>query len=801
MIGGGIDSEGEPLTFDARLSAIAILVLACGLVGTACTPPLAPDLPALPSGSEMAAVSFQEDVRPVLDRRCVVCHACYDAACQLQLSSYEGLDRGATRERVYDSSRLTPAKPSRLFVDAKSTDDWRDRGFHSVLDADSETASTPLLLEMLALGRARPFAEGERLPASVPLDISRKLSCPSQGKEFDRYVQEQPQGGMPYAMASLPDPEIAVLSQWVSQGAPPPPEPEALPAAVTGQIETWETFLNGDSLKEKITARYLFEHWFLAHLRLEGFEEGPFFQIVRSSTPLGQAADEIPSRWPYSNPGQPFWYRLVPIRTTIVHKTHIPYPLGASKLARLRELFFESDWQPARLPDYDIAHASNPFVSFDQIPPRSRYQFLLDDAQYFVMSFIRGPVCRGQVAVDVIEDHFFVAFADPDRDPTVVDFDFLDQKKDLLRLPAEHASHLSLGGLWLQYDVDQRRYLNARAELYDRVDPERLGPSMDWVWDGNGTNANALLTVFRHFDNASVVQGWLGEIPKTAWVMDFPILERLYYDLVAGFDVFGNVTHQLSTRTYMDHLRMQSEINFLSFLPAEDRQTIRASWYVGATRQQSYKTDHSRALGHGTQIAYESDDPKAEFIEKLIARNASIAGAPDLLNRCVKPPCDRPDATTVERRTERVLQKMTGVHGPWVAKLPEVTLLRIRSSDERERDAVYTLIHNRAHTNVSSLFREQSRLIPQDDTLLVMRGFVASYPNFLFEVPEADVEDFGANLEAVQSSADFEALTDRFGVRRTSGTFWQSIDWLHADFRRRQPSGAGILDLARYGNH
>ena len=36
----------------------------------------------------------------------------------------------------------------------------------------------------------------------------------------------------------------------------------------------------------------------------------------------------------------------------------------------------------------------------------------------------------------------------------------------------------------------------------------------------------------------------------------------------AGFDVFGNVAHQVSTRLYMDHLRMQAELLFLSFLPA-----------------------------------------------------------------------------------------------------------------------------------------------------------------------------------------------------------------------------------------
>jgi len=31
-------------------------------------------------------VSYQKQIRPILERRCVVCHGCYDAPCQLKLS-------------------------------------------------------------------------------------------------------------------------------------------------------------------------------------------------------------------------------------------------------------------------------------------------------------------------------------------------------------------------------------------------------------------------------------------------------------------------------------------------------------------------------------------------------------------------------------------------------------------------------------------------------------------------------------------------------------------------------------------
>ena len=45
-------------------------------------------------------VSFYKEVKPILDTRCVSCHGCYDAPCQLKLGSIEGLDRGASKQLV-----------------------------------------------------------------------------------------------------------------------------------------------------------------------------------------------------------------------------------------------------------------------------------------------------------------------------------------------------------------------------------------------------------------------------------------------------------------------------------------------------------------------------------------------------------------------------------------------------------------------------------------------------------------------------------------------------------------------------
>jgi hypothetical protein len=317
----------------------ALLVLATA-AGPCAQPPAAtappPDLASQGIGVLDRPVSYEKDVAPVLESRCVVCHACNDAPCQLLLSSYDGAQRGATKLLVYDSTRLSAERPTRLFVDAKTTEEWRARGFFPVLGAPAPGAATlpddSLLLSMLALGRANALPEGQRLPEAVELDIDRPLRC-AAADEFDAYARDHPLGGMPYGMAPLRSEELRILASWIAQGSPAPPPAPPLAPKVAAQVTQWEKFLNGSSLKERITARYLYEHWFLAHLAFDDAPRGPYFRVVRSRSAPGQPIDEIATVRPYDDPGAgPFWYRLRPIHESIVHKTHIPNALGPAKL-------------------------------------------------------------------------------------------------------------------------------------------------------------------------------------------------------------------------------------------------------------------------------------------------------------------------------------------------------------------------------------------------------------------------------------------------------------------------------------
>ena len=82
--------------------------------------------------TEITTVKYVRDVKPILEARCIVCHGCYDAPCQLNLSAHEGIERGANKTRAYNSSRLLAIEPTRLFVDAQSPAEWREKQFYPV---------------------------------------------------------------------------------------------------------------------------------------------------------------------------------------------------------------------------------------------------------------------------------------------------------------------------------------------------------------------------------------------------------------------------------------------------------------------------------------------------------------------------------------------------------------------------------------------------------------------------------------------------------------------------------------------
>ncbi len=330
-------------------------------------------------------------------------------------------------------------------------------------------------------------------------------------------------------------------------------------------------------------SRYLYEHLYLGHLVFEGDARRHVFRLVRSSASPGQPVLPLATRRPTDDPGvTSLHYRLMRDDETLLAKTHMPMTLSPARLARWRAWFITPAYTVATLPSYEPEQTSNPFTTFAAIPLQSRYRFMLVEAAYFVMNFIKGPVCRGQTALDVINDRFWVFFIDPAAGADATAAQLVAREGELLRMPAAQGSNAEML-TWLQVAASEDRLLAAKSEAMNRRFAGSRPIDLSFVWRGDGHNPNAALTIFRHFDGASVVKSLVGEPPKTAWVIGYPLLERIYYLLVAGYDVWGNTPHQLQTRLYMDFLRMEGEANFLMLLPREQREKLRGHWYRGAT--------------------------------------------------------------------------------------------------------------------------------------------------------------------------------------------------------------------------
>ena len=746
-------------------------------------------------------VSYQQDIKPIFDSKCLACHGCYDAPCQLKLETMEGLDRGASKQPVYNGGRTENADPTRLFIDAQSTAEWRDKGFYSVVDSAWGMKGS-LLYKMLELGKQHEFSANHKLPDDIQLGLARENTCPNPD-EFDDYADDRPMEGMPLAVTGLTDDEFSTLKEWMHQGAPMEPQTLTLSADEQQQIQAWETLLNQKDKRHQLVARWLYEHLYLAHLYFgeEDSETRPehFFQVYRSSTPPGEPIQPIGTVRPNDMPPENFWYRLAPVKGTLVHKTHITFSLNPEKLARTQKLFFGSDWNVDTLPGYSYDDRANPFVTFDAVPARARYQFMLDNAEYFVRTFIRGPVCRGQVATDVIRDQFWAVFQDPDHDLYINDAEYRAKVSGLLGLPGQDDDLLALGPEWYKYRGKRNDYLNLRKEGYGQHEP--AGPTWDSIWDGDGHNPNALLTILRNHDNASVRKGLLGDYPLTTWVMDYPLFERTYYQLVVNFNVFGSVSHQAQTRLYFDLIRNGAEQNILRYFPKDMRQPVVNNWYQDGGKLRMEISYASIDTQNPTGIEFKTSTPVNEFNDELVKRFKHINARPDPINRCDSERCQRQDVAAWKQEADSSLSQLASRRAAnlkAIHYLPEVAMIRVENQDGEQE--VYTLFRNRAHSNVAFMMNEDMRYQPELDTITLYPGVLTSYPNFMFNLRTEDVDDFVKQMNAVEDGDDFTNLVTRFGVRRTHPRFWDYFHALTRYMEANEPTQAAVLDMNRYKN-
>jgi hypothetical protein len=234
----------------------------------------------------------------------------------------------------------------------------------------------------------------------------------------------------------------------------------------------------------------------------------------------------------------------------------------------------------------------------------------------------------------------------------------------------------------------------------------------------------------------------------------------------------------------MDFLRMESEMNFLGFLPQEQRIAQVSDWYRGADRSvHAYLASYYE---HGVlppPFDFKTNDPKAELFRALQARMAKV------LNHRYELQQSGLSAPSIA-----ALARLDQVRGVAASIMPQTAIIKVNDH------GLLTLLSNSAYSNVSSILNSEGNRLPDEDTLTIANGVTGAYPNIFLQASEAEIPELVAKIEGLRSEADYSALLDRFGIRRTDQRFWAVSDQVSADYQNAELISHGVLDYSRYEN-
>ena len=757
---------------------LAILVLISAIV-------VAPG-PVFAQGEE-AVPSYLEDVQPIFNRRCVACHGCLGSPCNLKLTSYRAAERGALGKNPY-SIHLEDYQRTGMNV-VQSTAAWRERGFYPVIargGSKLENLYRSLLYHVVETGTLHN-KPGFSRQALMPLYAKRyDHQCPATPDGLKAHLLENPAAGMPFGLPALDADAFRTLRRWIAAGSPGPSE-AALKAAKKignpGAVQAWESFFNQPDKRTQLVARYIFDHVFLAAIVLEE-SPGDVFRLVRSKTPSGEPVEIIDAPLPYSDPYayagvERFYYRLDKITTPIVQKNHFVWRLTLADIDRLKAMFLEPKWDDGAPldPPWDVG---NPFKVFQAIPAEARYRFLLENAELIVSGITYGPVCLGQTATYAVKDQFWVFFVDPKHDVSVREPKLGLETWDAFMDPLVYGN-----------DTYEAAYGVALAELRPK------GFTIDAIWNGDGNNPNAWLTVLRHESNVSVMKGRQGGIPRTLWLMDYSGFERIYYDTVANFRYWSGDVPKLESLVFFNYLRQEFEDNFLLLLPEDLRQKYRHDWTQGGVGELALDVMPFAGADQPTRIEVSGADPLLSLIEDIQAHmGRAVSGPVDDLNPRVKPEVSLNGPIASYDDWVKTASLLTATQRYKFPRfLPSVILVKLNHSEESR---VYSLIANRVYATQDTLFFQDGQSLPDLYTMSIYPTLIGGFPNLFMEMDLVEAGAFLRGLSNVQSLDDWNALRDRYAILRNSAHFWATYDWFNRWNFENRGAEAGILDLSYY---
>ena len=269
--------------------------------------------------------------------------------------------------------------------------------------------------------------------------------------------------------------------------------------------------------------------------------------------------------------------------------------------------------------------------------------------------------------------------------------------------------------------------------------------------------------------------------------------------------MFGNIAHQANVRRYMDYLRIEGELNFVKLLPREIRVPTMASWYIGTGVADDARLEEVVGT-RPTRVRYTSDDPQRELIERVVEEHLLPETGIGFDRANYRASGQETELPTTFSGTEDLIAGFHALNEPGTGFIRHVTsteanvlFVRIRGYDGPY--SVFSIVINRWHGNVNSMFRESKRLDPARDTIDFLPGSIGAYPNYFLDVAAEDVPEFFDMLKNFDDSPANRAKLNKYGINRMDARFWPVYDWFQQRMNDTDPVHSGLLDLNRYFSH
>lgn len=738
---------------------------------------------------------YMDDVQKIFTKRCVACHSCNTGPCQLNLTSYEGLSRGMSKDNPHDVKRTFGSVPRARLSDHYSVEKYRSMGFYPVVEQSvfEEQNKKSIMYLALTHGEDNPPMTKEEIRKLGLHQESEDYQCPVNEKEFKEFTIKFPFGGMPFGCPEIEEEYVETLKTWILEGAAGPSEQtqddlqttlitEHTPDPWLDMVSEFEAFLNQDSLEWQAVARYIYEHTYSLDIHFDN-HPGEFYRIVRSRTNAPQPIDLIVTEFPTDDPNigsDRVYYRLEKLDRVIEMKKHSPWRLDEEAVNELVTIFFETPWTLSSLPGYP----KNPFDWFHVIPADSRARFIIRYAKEIWHSVARGSICHSRTASFIAADYAWYLTLKPESDPTVIDPTLGMGNYDAFYAYPENTAFTLFTR---QFHKDPLRYRKALEKVLRKIRPNGLGIddiAEDFFF---GLRHETSMEFFSSKD--SQIPGY----PEFKLLLTYADHEKFYYRTVAQYRWWGSSSEKGEAFTKSAYVRTFAENLFASLHPDPAERKELRNFYTSFEGKLFYSLFEDFSKGRSSTVPADWD---YEMITRKILERTRGTLTEDIDNLNNWPITDlakeiAPQITNLDE-WEAGIRTLTGKKAPYPQFIPNVVHIRLGN------EHLYTLFVERRHKNNKIPGLEATERRPQDDILHAWKGFTGAFPHLFIDLSFEQASDFLTELSHVDSVEDWVAVDDKYGIDRNDQEFWPFSDWLHGWISENVGENAGVLDLRNY---